>query len=176
MADPDALRELQSRLAERMAQVRTEEATRSWLAVSCAGLGVLLPLKQSGEIFKPGQVMPVPHAQAWFMGVQNHRGSICTVVDFARFLGLRAAGDAPAPADQAQLVGLNASLGVNCALLVDRLEGLRHEAELVPDESDDNGLRPAFAQARWRDGAGRHWQEINLAELARQAQFLAIAS
>jgi twitching motility protein PilI len=176
MADQDALRALQSRLAERMAQVRSEVPALSWLAVSCAGLGVLLPLKQSGEIFKLGPVVPVPHTLPWFLGVLNHRGSICTVVDFARFLGLRGPGDAPAAAEQPRLVALNASLGVNCALLVDRLEGLRHEADLQADESDDNAPRPAFASARWRDSAGRRWQEINLAELARQAQFLAVAS
>ena len=34
---------------------------------------------------------------------------------------------------------------------------------------------PRLRLHRWRDAAGRVWQEINLAELARQAQFLAIA-
>jgi twitching motility protein PilI len=176
MADKDALRALQTRLAERMQQVRDERPGLSWLAVSCAGLGLLLPLKQAGEIFDPGVIVPVPHTQAWFRGVINHRGGICTVVDFAGFLGLRGRDDPPPPGDNARLVALNVALGVNCTLLVDRLEGLRHEADLTRIESDDNAAaRPAFAPARWRDAAGRAWQEINLAELARQSQFLAIA-
>lgn len=175
MADKDALRALQTRLAERMQQVRDEKPGLSWLAVSSAGLGLLLPLKQAGEIFEFGALVPVPHTQPWFCGVVNHRGGISTVVDFARFLGLRGAQDKPPSQDQARLVALNAALGVNCSLLVDRLEGLRHEAELEPVESADNDPRPAFAPARWRDGAGREWQEIDLAALVRQAQFLSIA-
>ena len=175
MADKDALRALQTRLAERLQQVRDEKAGLSWLAIDCAGLGLLVPLTQAGEIFDLGTLLPVPHTQPWFLGVVNHRGGICTVVDFAGFLGLRVSGDAHAHLEEARLLTMNAGLGVNCALLVDRLEGLRHEADLYPAESDDNDAMPGLAQARWRDATGRVWQEINLAELARQAQFLAVA-
>ena len=81
---------------------------------------------------------------------------------------------------------LNAALGVNGALLVDSLEGLRHAADMqaandadgdvdVAHDPHDNARRPTFAQGRWRDAAGRIWQEISLAELAGQDQFLAIA-
>ena len=38
----------------------------------------------------------------------------------------------------------------------------------------ESAPKPAFALARWRDAAGRHWQEIDLAELARLPQFLAV--
>ena len=175
MANKDALRDLQTRLAERMQQVRDERPGQSWLAVDCAGLGLLLPLKQAGEIFDVGTVLPVPHTQPWFKGVVNHRGGICTVVDFARFLGLRTGAGGAARPEDARLVALNSSLGLNLALLVDRLEGLRHEAGLQRLDCDDNVPLPAMAQTRWRDAAQRVWQEINLAELARQPQFLAIA-
>ena len=37
MANKQALRDLQTRLAERMQQVRTETPGVSWLAVDCAG-------------------------------------------------------------------------------------------------------------------------------------------
>jgi twitching motility protein PilI len=90
--------------------------------------------------------------------------------------------------EHARLVAFNAAMNVNGALLVDRLEGLRHAADMKAEvdmagdaqasgatESDDNGLRPAFAPARWRDAAGRAWQEISLAGLAQDAHFLAIA-
>lgn len=176
MADNEALRALQTRLAERMQQAREVQPGRSWLAVSCAGLGLLLPLPQAGEIFDQGELLPVPHSQPWFSGVVNHRGNVCAVVDFARFLGLsEPAGGAAASQGQPRLVALNEALGAQAALRVDRLDGLRHEAELTPVESDDNAAQPAFAPARWRDAQGRVWQEINLAELARHGQFLAIA-
>lgn len=175
MADKDALRALQTRLAERMQQVRGETPRLSWLAVSCAGLGLLLPLQQAGEIFSLAPVLPVPHTQPWFAGVVNHRGNICTVVDMARFLGLRAADETSPGPDQARLIALNQAMAVNCALLVDRLEGLRHEVDMTSLDPGDNALRPAFARECWRDAAGRVWQELNLAELTRHPQFLTIA-
>ncbi len=178
MANREALRELQSRLAARMQQVKTERAGVSWLAVDCGGQGILFPLAQAGEIFGLGAVLAVPHTQPWLAGVINLRGALHAVVDFAVFLGLRRPGDAMAR-DKAKLVALNPALGVNGALLVDRLQGLRSAADMQPDEStadaDDNAPRPAFAAARWRDAAGRRWQEINLVELAAQEQFLSIA-
>lgn len=178
MANREALRALQTRLAERMRQVKTERPGVAWLAVECGGQGVLFPLPQAGEIFGLGAVLPVPHTRSWLAGVINLRGVLYAVVDLAAFLGLRRPGDA-APRDSARLVSLNAALGVNGALLVDRLEGLRHAADMQPagdtDAGADNAPLPAFAGTRWRDGAGRLWQEINLAELARQDQFLAIA-
>ena len=36
--------------------------------------------------------------------------------------------------------------------------------------------RPSFAGARFRDAQGQVWQEIDLAALAQQDQFLAIAA
>jgi twitching motility protein PilI len=174
MANKQALRELQTRLALRMQQVRTEKPGVSWLAVDAGGQGLLLALRQAGEIASLGALLPVPHTQPWLSGVVNLRGGVFTVVDLARFLGLRAAGSAPSK-EQVRLVSFNAALGINGALLVDRLEGLRHAADLkVEAESADNAPRPAFALARWRDAAGKVWQELDLAELARQPQFLAV--
>ena len=196
MANKQALRDLQTRLAERMRQVRTEQPGVSWLAVDCAGQGLLITLRQAGEISTPGEVLPVPHTQPWLAGVVNLRGGVCTVVDLAAFLGLRDGAGAHLPNQgssqqaptQPRLVAFNAALDINAAVLVDRLEGLRHavdlqrEPELTP-ESPDNGMpvpdahatgKPAFALARWHDAAGRMWQEIDLAELAKLPQFLAV--
>ena len=182
MANKQSLRDLQTRLAERMQQVRTEQPGVSWLAVDCAGQGLLFALRQAGEIFKLGTLLSVPHTQPWLAGVVNLRGGVCTVVDLAGFLGLRSAQQPVSP-QQCRLVGFNNELQVNGALLVDRLEGLRHAVDLkVEVESTDNSAvqqgaqsaRPAFALARWRDNAGRVWQEIDLAELARMPQFLAV--
>ena len=176
MANKQALRDLQTRLVLRMQQVRTEKAAVSWLAVDCGGQGLLLALRQAGEIADLGALLPVPHTRPWLVGVVNLRGSVCTVVDLARFLGLRAAGSVALSASS-RLVAFNAALGLNGALLVDRLEGLRHAADLqLEPETADNENRPAFALARWRDAAGKVWQELDLAELARQAQFLAITA
>lgn len=177
MARTDALQELQTRLAERLQQVRSEPTRRSWLAVDCGGQGVLFPLQEAGEIFNASTVVPVPHTQPWFGGVVNLRGGVCTVVDLAAFLGLRERCPVDRPA-ASWLVAFNATLGVNGALLVDRLEGLRHagdmSAEVMDEQAQALAGRSGFAIGRWHDEHGRSWQEISLAGLARQAQFLAI--
>jgi twitching motility protein PilI len=175
MSNRDALRDLQSRLAERLQLARTEARPMSWLAVECAGAGLLVPLAGAGEIFAVGQLLPVPHTQPWFVGVANLRGGLHGVVDLAVFLGLRQTHMPEAAREQSRLLALNASLGAHSALFIDRLAGLRSGEQLVaeaPDEVD----RPPFARGRWRDAEGRVWQEIDLAALARNDQFLAIAA
>ena len=177
MANREALRELQSRLAERMQAARREQRVQSWLAVECRGHGLLLPLEQAGEIFPTTALIEVPHTQGWFAGVANLRGGLYGVVDLARFLGLPEASGAESGREQARLVAFGAALGLNCALRVDRLAGLRSAEQLQPEPGDASaGPRPAFADQRWRDGTGRHWQAFDLAALAQYEQFLSIVA
>ena len=42
MANREALRQLQARLAQQLQQARSEPRAASWLAVECAGLGLSL--------------------------------------------------------------------------------------------------------------------------------------
>lgn len=170
MANKEALRELQSRLAERLKAAQTQQRTKSWLAVECSSRGFLFPLRDAGEIFALGPMAPVPHTHSWFLGVSNLRGHLHGVVDLAGFLGVKSS---EAGRDQARLVGFNQTLEINCTLLVDRLSGLRSEDQLIP-EPDDAVARPAFVGGRFRDATGRLWQELNLAELAGDETFLRI--
>jgi twitching motility protein PilI len=166
MANKEALRELQTRLAERMQQARSQQRGQSWLAVECRGQGFLLPLEQAGEIFPVSSVTPVAHAHGWFLGVANLRGGLHGVVDLARFLGM---GDASREAgrDQARWVALGATAGLNCALQVDRLFTQHADAS--------NAARPAFARAQWADAQQRVWQALDLAALASDEHFLSVA-
>jgi twitching motility protein PilI len=173
MANKQALRDLQARLAARLQAARGEQRGKSWLAVECSGRGFLFPLREAGEIFTPATILPVPHSQGWFLGVANLRGHLHGVVDLAGFLGVKRA---EAGRDhQSRLVGFNPNFEINCALLVDRLAGLRGEADLSAEADDAEAPRPAFVGTRYRDQAGRAWQELNLAELAGDAHFLRIA-
>jgi twitching motility protein PilI len=172
MANRDALRELQSRLSARLTAARTQQTGRSWLAVECGGRGLLFPLREAGEIFPMATLQPVPHSQAWFLGVANLRGHLHGVVDLARFLGVDASW---ANREQARLVGFNPQCNINCALLVDRLSGLRSEEQLAAEQAEASAL-PAFVGTRYRDAAGRLWQELNLIELAGNESFLKIAA
>ena len=76
MANKQALRDLQSRLAERLQAVRGQARALSWLAVECRGHGFLLPLQEAGEIHALPAVVPVAHAKPWFAGVANLRGGL----------------------------------------------------------------------------------------------------
>jgi twitching motility protein PilI len=175
MANREALRELQTRLAERMQAARREQRGQSWLAVECRGHGLLLPLEQAGEIFPPSAVMPVPHTRPWFVGVANLRGGLHGVVDLAGFLGLP---DAPASEplrEQSRLVAFGAATGLNSALLVDRLAGLRSSDQMRAAPTD-GAARPAFAGAVWLDAAQRAWQSLDLARLAQDEHFLSIVA
>jgi twitching motility protein PilI len=171
MGRRDALRDLQARLAERMQAVRGEAAGSGWLAVEAAGQGLVLPLHQAGEIFSPSPWIPVPHTQDWFLGVVNLRGALHGVVDLAAFLGLAPAGRAMS--EQARLVAFGSALGVNAALLVDRLAGLRSAAVLRERPGQASGA-PAFAAGLRVDTSGRCWQALDLAALAADTHFLKI--
>lgn len=170
MANKQALRELQTRLADRLQAARTEPTARSWLAVESSARGFLFPLSDAGEIFAMAALEPVPHSQPWFLGVTNLRGHLNGVVDLAAFLGIE---NGEGARDQARLVGFNQALELNCVLMVDRLSGLRSEEELTR-EADDGQVRPSFAGASYRDASGRVWQELRLAELAGDESFLRI--
>lgn len=174
MANKEALRELQGRLAERLQEARELDHTVGWLAVECAGYPFLLPLAEAGEIFQPGSLVTVPHVLPWFLGVANLRGALTGVVDLAGFLGLRERASAAAR-EQGRLVALSPRFEVNAALLVDRLAGLRNLEQLVPVAMSAAAAAPAFIGAHYRDGAGRIWQELSLAALARDERFLRIA-
>lgn len=169
-----ALQALQARLASQL-EAQADERGRSWLAVECAGTGVLLPLAQAGEIVPYRGSVAVPHTRPWFLGVANLRGALHGVVDLGRFLGL--ASDAAAQGE-GWVVALNPRLEIPTALRVDRLAGLRREAQLEPlDAGVSPGGRPRFAAARFGEpGSTRRWQEIDLVELAADPHFLAIAA
>lgn len=179
MAKKEALKQLQTRLAERLLAAKTQARTVSWLAVESGGLGLLFPLAEAGEIFSLGPLLQVPHAQPWFLGVANLRGQLTGVVDLAVFLGARM----PIVPGQIQeglrepsrLIAFNANLETNCAVLVDRLAGLRSEEQLqkLPD---DEAVRSGFVRARYQDGTGRQWLEMSLAHLSVHETFLRIGT
>ena len=173
MADKEALRALQNRLAQRLQDARSTARGRAWLAVECAGRGFLFPLQEAGEIFPMAPVASVSHAHAWFLGVANLRGQLHGVIDLAAFLGIPAAASGR---DQAMLVGFNASLDINAVLWVDRLAGLRGEDQLSLEvaATPPSPAAPSFAGPRWCDAEGRVWQELSLARLVRHPAFLAI--
>lgn len=176
MANRQALRELQTRLAARLAQAKTEGVAAGWLAVELQGQRFLMPLAQSGEIFPITSVQKVPYTYDWFMGVANLRGGLYGIVDLASFItrmpqqrlfdgSIR---------EQARLIALNSDMDINCAVLIDRLGGLRSVSDFVSRESAPEGS-PAYISAVYIDSAGQSWTELDLQQLASSTEFLGIA-
>lgn len=176
MANREALRELQARLADRLQAARTEGVQASWLAVESGGGKFLFPLAQSGEIFPFSATLPVPYTQSWFLGVANLRGGLYGVVDFASFVG----GGAPVPHSDAtraesRLIALNAALEINCALLIDRLAGLRNMDAFASSSPPPEGA-PQYFGSGYTDPSGAYWQELDLQALSQQPTFLSIGA
>lgn len=176
MANREALRELQTRLASRLQAARSEGVSVAWLAVRAGGYNYLFPLGQSGEIFPVTSIQSVPYAQSWFRGVHNIRGGLYGVVDLAAFI-FNAGGAQrlePAAVDPS-VVTLNAALEVNCALQVDALAGLRGADAFTASTPAPEGA-PSFFGNRFTDASGQAWQEVNLRSLSLSPQFLSISA
>lgn len=173
MANREALRELQIRLASRLQAARTEGmSVSSWLAIEAAGQFYLLPLGHAGEIFPRSVVQPVPYTQKWFLGVANLRGGLVGVIDLAGLLGHSQQRSEQALAETS-LLSLNAALEVNAALLVDRLAGLRGTDAFVSSEPPAEDA-PVFFGTTYLDSSGTRWQELNLQALSQHPAFLSI--
>ena len=103
-------------------------------------------------------------------------GGLYGVVDLSGFV----AGQAPAARSdatraEARLVALNAALEVNCALLIDRLAGLRN-LDAFSSSSEPPEGSPEYFGSGYTDANGTYWQEINLQALSQQPQFLSISA
>ncbi len=180
MANREALKELNTRLASRLQAARTDDVAAAWLAVEAGGAKYLLPLAQAGEIFPWTPIMSVPYAQPWFLGVANLRGGLFGVVDLAGYVTAGNGSHSPnVSSDQvraeSRLVSFNASLEINCVVLVDRLAGLRHASVFAWSEPPSSDAPPYLA-ASYVDAAGVRWQALDLLAMSRQPDFLSISA
>ena len=176
MANREALRELQTRLASRLQAARSEGLSVRWLAAHVGNAHYLLPLAQCGEIFPWTPVQPAAYTQAWFMGVANLRGGLCGVVDLVRFMAPDThAFRSDAALSECSLLSFNAGMELNCALVVDQLSGLRGLDSFSASAPAAEGAPPYFGPVH-TDAAGLPWQEINLLGLSQLPSFLSISA
>ena len=133
-------------------------------------------MTQAGEIFPWVATQQVPYTQSWFLGVANLRGGLYGVVDLASYVtGQMAATKTEFARKDSRLIALNSGLDINCALMIDRLSGLRNQEAFV-DFAEKSEDAPVFFGNRYIDLSGQMWQEINLQMLAQQTQFLTISA
>lgn len=177
MANRDALRAFQSRLASRLQAAKTSGVSASWLAVEAGDAKYLFPLGHAGEIFPWTPPQAVPYTEPWFLGVANLRGGLYGVVQLSTFASGAVAPTAASEAARAQsrMVALNELLEVNCALLIDRLVGLRGVEAFTASEPPGTDA-PSWLGHAYMDEAGERWQEINLQALSQQPRFLSIGA
>lgn len=172
-----SLKALQERLAGRLAEAKKSGPDASWLAVQARGQRYLLPLVHSGEIFPVPAIQPVPYTQPWFLGVSAVRGALMSVVDMALLFHGKGT-EKPVPlrlTQETKLVALNTALGLNAALLIDRLVGLRSATMFVGAVPSASGALPVFSQLL-TDAEGIQWQELNLQALLDWPDFLSVAA
>jgi twitching motility protein PilI len=167
------LRQYQEQLLERMQAAKTSKgAAAHQLGVEIGGVRYLLDLLEAGEIVPLPALAAVPLTQPWYLGLANVRGNLVGVVDLARYLDPDGAAPA-APASNApkataspgalRLVTFGPALGFPCALLVTRVFGLRHAADMRP------------VDGRLLDADGQEWTPLALSALTRDERFLQVA-
>lgn len=177
MAKRQSLKELQERLAQRLAVAKTQAVSATWLAVEAGGQRYLLPLVQSGEIFPWAPVQKVPYTKGWYVGVANLRGGLHGVVDLASLVAGQpvAATVQDRVGSESRLVSLHSALSINAVLWIDRLLGLRNPA-MFSAVADRPASAPGYVTRLLVDLQGQAWQELDLQALVSEPEFLAIAA
>ena len=163
------LRQYQLQLIERIQAARSGAlAARKELGVMLGGRPCLLDLTQLGEIVIAAgvQIQGVPLAQDWYLGLAAMRGRLTGVVDLARYMGEPAC----TPGNHCRIITFSPRLGLNCALLVERVLGLRQLRAMQSVPLPDTP--PSWAAQTLRDSEGQQWLRLDLAQLAQSERFL----
>ncbi|HRO62133.1 MAG TPA: chemotaxis protein CheW [Burkholderiaceae bacterium] len=166
------LREFQSRLSERLRLAASGTGASARLGVQVGEHRLLVELAEAGEVAPlPAAMATVPMARDWFRGLVNLRGALFAVSDLARF-----AGGAYTPASrEARLIAFAPRLGINGAIVVARMLGLKNVGEMQAVQPEADGRRrPGWLGTDWLDADGHRWTELSLARLAADDRFLAV--
>lgn len=161
------LREFQEYLATRLNSAARGEISSALLGLQSGAHHWLLKLDEAGEILPMPPLSPVPLTQPWFAGMANIRGNLYSVIDFAAFRG-----EEPTPrTSHARLVLLGSRFGVNSAILVHRMLGLRPVDTFTP--TDEAGDQP-WVSSVMADVDGKRWQRLDVPGLLSDQKFMQI--
>jgi len=170
MARRSDLRQFQEDLARRIASADRAASAGRRLAFRTGGSSWLVALPDAGEVLSVPTLTSVPLTRGWLRGMANVRGNLFTVTDLAAFVG--ATPVQPSPRSRLLLVGQRH--GVNAALLVELVLGLRDVADLVQGAADVGA--PSWVSAAYQDRSGLSWRELDVAALLQASQFLDVAA
>ncbi|HXC37428.1 MAG TPA: chemotaxis protein CheW [Burkholderiales bacterium] len=149
----------------------------SALGVAAGGRNWLLRLGDAGEILSVPELVRVPLTRPWYLGLAQVRGNLVSVVDIGLFSG----GTPGFITPESRLVLVADRLRSHCALLVQRLLGLKDlaaltkeiTAEITAESTAENTAEEmSWRGALFRDAQGGEWRELNIPALARSETFL----
>ncbi len=159
------LREFQQGLIDRLQVADASEARVSTLGVQIAGRNWLVDMGDISEVLPLPPLAAVPFTKPWFRGVANVRGNLYSVIDMAAY---ERSGVASGDIHNRVLL-VSARHGVNAALLVDNVLGLRDARAWRQTEGIDK-------QAEYFDEQGASWRKLDVRDLIEQAEFMQVGN
>ena len=172
MARQISLREFQQSLAQRLREARAASEQSSRLGVQAGGSYWLLKLDETDEVLPLPEISPVPLTQPWYLGLANIRGVMANVVDFGAFLGDEPTARTP----ESRMVLVADRFQSYSGLLISRMMGLRNLQNLQALEVPEGSERKPWLGAAYRDSDGRTWNELNMAALVANENFLNVGA
>lgn len=135
-------------------------------------LQLVTPLGHVSEVLPCPAITPVPGTKSWVKGVANVRGNLLTIVDLPEYFNKE-----PVFQDEdARLLVLNIE-GLNAALLVNEVMGLRHFDETLERQNTsslDDPVVPHLQGAFLRDNV--LWGVFDIHSLANSETFMHVAA
>lgn len=174
--DPvELLRRMQQESMQRQIGLPQEaEAVELWSGVGfrLAELFLVSPLDQMREALPVPPMTPVPCVKPWVKGVANIRGNLYTIIDLAQYFG-----KPPVFVDDRARILVMSVPGLNAALIVNEVLGLRH-FDVEVERQDLSGIDdPVLAHL---SGAFLHanvlWGVFDLNSLSESLTFRHIAA
>jgi twitching motility protein PilI len=159
------LRQFQTELSKRLHNAASLPAETSRLGFLAAGHSWLIPLSDIDEVMPVPEILSVPGTKSWFRGLANIRGNLYAVSDLSDFL----TGKPTTASSENRLVLAHRKHGVNASLLVQQALGLKQSGSLAADDSPW-----PWASRLVLDSGEAHWNEINMARLLAEAEFLTV--
>ena len=172
MAKQGSLREFQQSLALRLREAQASSEQSSRLGVQAGNSYWLLKLDETDEVLPLPEISHVPLTRPWYLGLANIRGVMANVVDFGAFLGDELTTRAP----DCRLVLVADRFQSYSGLLIGRMMGLRNLQNLEAREAPDAPGRKPWVGTVYRDAEGRTWNELNMAALVGNENFLNVGA
>ncbi|MDH3670017.1 MAG: chemotaxis protein CheW [Gammaproteobacteria bacterium] len=135
-------------------------------------LHLVTPIAHVVEVLPYPVITPVPGTKSWIKGIANVRGNLLTIIDLPEFFGKGPVFED----DQARLLVMNVD-GLNAAVLVDEVLGLRHFDETEERQNTSNLDDPVVPYLRGvllREKV--LWGVFDMHSLAASSSFMHVAA